>query len=255
MSITSELAAQFKDSPAIVCCRTTKGTVISSKDLEDPSIFPDMEESGLITVTPDTLTIGQVVGATLVRDVDGLTSLTAAMLDGVIATPKTAEQAHAIAPKSGGGINVSTQAGVLHIEAQQIVGLNMTLPLGALSVLGGGVTQLPGGASQSVEPVEDKVLGTLVKREFSVKEVKLGKTTSFEKGVLTIRENLVEDALKAAPLVKKLEMDVITPDKRHVFTNTIMDVIPVATKVSGELGEGETNILNDMVFILTGIDE
>jgi D-proline reductase (dithiol) PrdA len=34
-----------------------------------------------------------------------------------------------------------------------------------------------------------------------------------------------------------------------------MDVIPVATKVSGELGEGETNILNDMVFILTGIDE
>ena len=34
-----------------------------------------------------------------------------------------------------------------------------------------------------------------------------------------------------------------------------MDVIPVATKVDGEVGSGTTNVLNDVVFMLTGMDE
>ena len=51
MSITQELASQFKDSPAIVCCRTTKGTAIAPSDLEDPSIFPDMNVVENIVVT------------------------------------------------------------------------------------------------------------------------------------------------------------------------------------------------------------
>ncbi len=50
-------------------------------------------------------------------------------------------------------------------------------------------------------------------------------------------------------------MDIITPSNRHVYSNTIMDVIPVATKVEGDLGEGITHILNGMVFVLTGVDE
>ena len=57
------------------------------------------------------------------------------------------------------------------------------------------------------------------------------------------------------PLVKKVEMDVITPEQRHVFTNTIMDVMPVAVKRSGKIGEGETAVLDGVVFCLTGKDE
>ena len=208
MSITKELADQFKDSPAIVCCRTTKGTVLSPKDLEDPSIFPDMEESGLILITPDTLTIGEVIGAKLVKDIEGLTSLTADLLEGLAKKSKS-ETFESVLPSSGG----------------------------------------------TAEKIEDEVVGTLVKREFAVKEVKLGTKTSFRDGVLVIRESLCEDALKASPLVKKIEMDVISPSNRHVYSNTIMDVIPVAAKVEGELGKGVTHLLNDMVFILTGVDE
>ncbi len=257
MSITKELAGQFKDSPAIVCCRTTKGTVISPSDLEDPNIFSDMEESGLITITPDTLKIGQVVGATLKRDVDGLTSLTAEMLEGIVeieANPAKNASAEKKAPISnktiskGGNINVNS--GILHIEADQINGLKLSLPLGALAESG-----IDLGGSAVSDKVENEVVGTLVKREFTVKEVKLGNETSFEKGVLTIRKDLAKDALKNIPLVKKLEIDIINPDNRHVYSNTIMDVIPVATKVEGDLGSGTTNILNGMVFILTGVDE
>lgn len=44
MSITKESASQHKNDPAVVCCRTTKGTVISPGDLEDPVILPDLED-------------------------------------------------------------------------------------------------------------------------------------------------------------------------------------------------------------------
>ena len=138
--------------------------------------------------------------------------------------------------------------GVLHIEVEQMRGLSLKLPLGTLGNI------LPVQPTK-VEKIENEVVGTLVKREFGVKEVKLGSETSFKDGILVIREDLCKDALKADPLVKKIEMDIITPDNRHVYSNTIMDVIPVATKVEGQLGEGTTHILNDMVFMLTGVDE
>lgn len=245
MSITRELANEFKDSPAIVCCRRTKGTVISPEDLEDPSIFQDMEESGLISITKDTLTIGEVLGAKLIKDVEGLTSLTEELLEGV------SKKSEDIKKNNNGGNKVNKEVyvndGVLHIEVEQLSGLSVKLPIGSLGNI------LPVQASE--EKIEDEVVGTLIKREFAVKEVKLGSETSFKDGVLVIREGLCKDALKADPLVKKIEMDIINPDKRHVYSNTIMDVIPVATKVEGQLGEGTTHILNDMVFMLTGVDE
>ncbi|MFW5489819.1 MAG: D-proline reductase (dithiol) proprotein PrdA [Desulfovibrio sp.] len=244
MSITRELALQFKDSPAVVCCRTTKGTAIAPSDLEDPSIFPDMVESGLINLTPDTLTIGQVLGATLLKDIDGLTNLTADLLEGVAPeSTSTNDQGESV-------VSTSTVPGTIRIVADQISGLDLTLPAGIFS---GSAAPVAGG--QAAPKIEDEVIGTLIKREYAVKSVKLGKKTSFENGVLTIREGLCKDALQASPLVKKVEMDIIPVDKRHVHSNTIMDVIPVATKVEGELGEGITHILNDMVFILTGVDE
>lgn len=246
MSITKELTDQFKDSPAIVCCRTTEGTIISPSDLEDPSIFGDMEESGLITITKDTLTIGEVIGAKLVKDIDGLTSLTADLLEGV------AKKSEDTKKNNNGGTKVETSNvnnGVLHIEIDQLSGLKLDLPIGALSSI------LSTQGITPPEKMEDEVVGTLIKREFAVKEVKLGKETSFKNGVLVIREDLCSDAIKSIPLVKKVEIDIITPDNRHIYSNTIMDVIPVATKVEGQLGEGTTHILNDMIFILTGVDE
>ncbi len=139
--------------------------------------------------------------------------------------------------------------GIVRLTVDQMNGVNLEFPVGAFN--GGNI-----GSSEGItEKIEDEIVSTLKKREFAVKKVELGKETSFKDGVLTIKEELCKEALKADPLVKKLEMDIITPDNRHVYSNTIMDVIPVATKVEGDLGEGITHILNGMVFILTGVDE
>ncbi|KEI94518.1 proline reductase [Clostridium botulinum A2B7 92] len=253
MSITNETVNQHKKDPAIVCCRTTKGTIIGPGELEDPNILPDLEDSGLVEIPSNVLNIGQVIGAKLLKDIDGLTPLTADLLEGIVEEVK--EENNKV--QNGGdkveniSANKVTQCsgGIVRLTVDQMNGVNLEFPVGAFN--GGNI-----GSSEGItEKIEDEIVSTLKKREFAVKKVELGKETSFKDGVLTIKEELCKEALKADPLVKKLEMDIITPDNRHVYSNTIMDVIPVATKVEGDLGEGITHILNGMVFILTGVDE
>ena len=48
MSMTNEALQRHLQDPAIFCCRRHKGLVISAADLEDPSLFEDMED-GLFT--------------------------------------------------------------------------------------------------------------------------------------------------------------------------------------------------------------
>ncbi|MBD5637913.1 D-proline reductase (dithiol) proprotein PrdA [Clostridium botulinum] len=253
MSITNETVNQHKKDPAIVCCRTTKGTIIGPGELEDPNILPDLEDSGLVEIPSNVLNIGQVIGAKLLKDIDGLTPLTADLLEGIVEEVK--EENNKV--QNGGdkveniSANKLTQCsgGIVRLTVDQMNGVNLEFPVGAFN--GGNI-----GSSEGItKKIEDEIVSTLKKREFAVKKVELGKETSFKDGVLTIKEELCKEALKADPLVKKLEMDIITPDNRHVYSNTIMDVIPVATKVEGDLGEGITHILNGMVFILTGVDE
>jgi len=83
MSITKETVQAHLKDPAIFCCRREKGLVISEKDLEDPGLFDDMVDSGLLELTDDALTIEQVLGRTLLVDADALVPLKAEMLDGV----------------------------------------------------------------------------------------------------------------------------------------------------------------------------
>ncbi|MBD5589441.1 D-proline reductase (dithiol) proprotein PrdA [Clostridium botulinum] len=253
MSITNETVNQHKKDPAIVCCRTTEGTIIGPGELEDPNILPDLEDSGLVEIPSNVLKIGQVIGAKLLKDIDGLTPLTADLLEGIVEEVKEGNNK----VQNGGdkveniSANKVTQCsgGIVRLTVDQMNGVNLEFPVGAFN--GGNISSSEG----ITEKIEDEIVSTLKKREFAVKKVELGKETYFKDGVLTIREELCKEALKADPLVKKLEMDIITPDNRHVYSNTIMDVIPVATKVEGDLGEGITHILNGMVFVLTGVDE
>ena len=80
MSITQETLQQHLKDPAIFCCRREKGTVISAADLEDPGLFEDMQEAGLLTLSPDGLRIEQVLGRTLLEDTEALTPITANVL-------------------------------------------------------------------------------------------------------------------------------------------------------------------------------
>ena len=80
MSISVEYANEHKDSPAVLCCRAEEGTVLSAHNLEDPAIFDDLEDSGLLSLE-GALSIGQVLGARLTKTADSLTPVTLELVD------------------------------------------------------------------------------------------------------------------------------------------------------------------------------
>ena len=63
MSISAEYAQAHKNDPAVLCCRAEAGVVLSEHNLEDPAIFDDLVESGLLNLE-GAVTIGQALGAT-----------------------------------------------------------------------------------------------------------------------------------------------------------------------------------------------
>ncbi len=212
MSITTETVKSHLKDPAIFCCQRKKGLVIGPADLEDPDLFEDMMEAGLLTLSEEGLTIEQVLGAVLITDCDALSPILPTMVDTV--KQPVAEEKKKTPEKAE--------------EKSQ---------------------------SKITGEKEDKVLRTLVKRYYKVTDVVTGDITSFENGVVTIDRKLMEEALQADPIVKEIKIDVIKPEERHIHTDTIMDVCPVAAKVEGSLGEGITNVLEGAVFMLTGVDE
>ena len=81
MSIELEYALEHKNDPAVLCCRMEPGE-ISHHNLEDPAIFPDLVDTGLLNID-GCLTIGQCIGATLKETCDSLTPLTPELVDNI----------------------------------------------------------------------------------------------------------------------------------------------------------------------------
>lgn len=269
MSITQETLQKHLKDPAILCCRRDKGTVISAADLEDPGLFDDMQEAGLLTLSPDGLRIEQVIGRTLLQDTEALTSITKDVLDSVNKTEddnasvpaeskaEVSEVAVSTAPVFSSSAARTGGDGMIHIEigkAEKFEGLKLDVP-----VISGGVAPAAQAvqASQALEEKhgEKKIIRRLLKKHIKITDVKLGSKTSIKDGVITIDKSIVNKAVKEDELCKSLELEVIYPDKRHIYTETIMDVCPIATKVDGEIGEGITKVADGVVFMLTGVDE
>lgn len=262
MSITNETLKLHMKDPAIFCCRRQKGLVISAADLEDPTLFDDMEEAGLLTLSPDGLKIEQVLGSTLIKDVEALTPITTDVLDKINDTEPVKNDASKSMVKEDKDdllkkvVHTTTGGnGMIHIEiekAENITGLKLDIP-----VFAGGSNAEEVAAPTMPKSVagEKKSIRTLVKKHMKITDVEIGEKTFIKDGKISIDKNILEKAVKEDPLCKSIKLDVIYPDKRHVYTETIMDVCPIATKVEGELGEGITKVADGVVFMLTGVDE
>ncbi|MGN0313207.1 MAG: D-proline reductase (dithiol) proprotein PrdA [Fusicatenibacter sp.] len=265
MSITNETLQQHLKDPAIFCCRRQKGLVISAADLEDPSLFDDMVEAGLLELSEDGLRIEQVLGSTLLCDMEALTPITREVLDKVNEVPETEakapEEEKKEEPASTAAPGVSAPVittglggnGMIHIEIGKAENLVMDIPVFA----GSPAAEAPAPAKEekAEEVKEKKVIRTLVKKHIRITDAEIGTETSIRDGKITIDGRIVEKAILEDPLCKSMELTVIHPNERHIYTETIMDVCPIATKVEGELGSGVTKVADGVVFMLTGVDE
>ncbi len=267
MSITAETAKAHAHDPAVLCCRAEAGITIEPANLEDPAIFDDLVDSGLLNLD-GCLTIEEVLGAKLTKTCDSLCPLTNDVLDGVKAptTPveeKAEEEAPAeeAAPAAPVATAATVAGGTLKIHIGEGKDINLEIPVGALGATGEAVAEVPAAAvaatATAEAPVEEeKVVGTLTRKHIKITEVKRGPETKIEGTTLYIREGIEADVIADQELVKDFHLEIITPDKYHTYSETIMDVQPIATKEGDAiLGEGVTRVLDGVVMMLTGTDE
>ena len=267
MSITAETAKAHAHDPAVLCCRAEAGITIEPANLEDPAIFDDLVDSGLLNLD-GCLTIEEVRGAKLTKTCDSLCPLTNDVLDGVKAPTTPAEEkaeeeapAEEAAPAAPVATAATVAGGTLKIHIGEGKDINLEIPVGALGATGEAVAEVPAAAvaatATAEAPVEEtKVVGTLTRRHIKITEVKRGPETKIEGTTLYIREGIEAEVIANQELVKDFHLEIITPDQYHTYSETIMDVQPIATKEGDAiLGEGATRVLDGVVMMLTGTDE
>ena len=267
MSITAETAKAHAHDPAVLCCRAEAGITIEPANLEDPAIFDDLVDSGLLNLD-GCLTIEEVLGAKLTKTCDSLCPLTNDVLDGVKAPTTPAEEkaeeeapAEEAAPAAPVATAATVVGGTLKIHIGEGKDINLEIPVGALGATGEAVAEVPAAAvaatATAEAPVEEaKVVGTLTRRHIKITEVKRGPETKIEGTTLYIREGIEEEAVASQELVHQLKIDIITPDQYHTYSNTIMDVQPIATKEGeDEIGTGTTRVLDGVIMMVTGTDD
>ena len=267
MSITAETAKAHAHDPAVLCCRAEAGITIEPANLEDPAIFDDLVDSGLLNLD-GCLTIEEVLGAKLTKTCDSLCPLTNDVLDGVKAPTTPAEEkaeeeapAEEAAPAAPVATAATVAGGTLKIHIGEGKDINLEIPVGALGATGEAVAEVPAAAvaatATAEAPVEEtKVVGTLTRRHIKITEVKRGPETKIKGTTLYIREGIEAEVIANQELVKDFHLEIITPDQYHTYSETIMDVQPIATKEGDAiLGEGATRVLDGVVMMLTGTDE
>ena len=95
-------------------------------------------------------------------------------------------------------------------------------------------------------------LRRLVIKAFHITEVEEGgenKVTA--SGKMTIERKILDEILPKYPQLSKLDVQIIRPGEHERYTNTMMDIIPISTKVLGKIGDGITHTLIGVYVILT----
>lgn len=273
MSITLEIANEHADSAAVTCCRFEAGTVIEPSNLEEPDILPDLEASGLLSIPENCLKIGEALGGRLKVTVDALTALTSDNVEGFKKMGEASEPAHmpvekaepndapirAAAPVQAAE---SLGGGIVRIHIGEGKDINLEIPLSIASGMAGipaaktvesNKTEIASDVKNEAEV--EKVIRSLVRKHFKIDGVEMGPETKIEGTKLYIRENILSDAIKSQGLVVDMKLDIITPERYKEYSETIMDVQPIATKEEGELGEGITRVIDGVILMVTGTDE
>ena len=287
MSITVETAKEHLNDKAVFCCRAEEGIVISPENLEDPGLFDDLVDSGLLSFPDDALTIGQVLGAKLLKTTDALIPITPGIIDAVQGGEEKAEEKEEVVEAPVAEVSapvapvapvtpvaqVQAPAGVLKLQIGKGENINLEIPLAAIGGQAAPVAQAPVQAVEAkvveaakVEAVaakveekhegEPKFIRSLHTKHYKIDKVEFGEKTEIKGTTLVLRtaEDLCKEAAESEALVESVKLEIITPDKYDTYSETIMDVQPIAVKEEGDIGHGTTRELKGVVMVLTGTD-
>nr|UWI49779.1 D-proline reductase (dithiol) proprotein PrdA [Clostridioides difficile] len=270
MSITLETAQAHANDPAVCCCRFEAGTIIAPENLEDPAIFADLEDSGLLTIPENGLTIGQVLGAKLKETLDALSPMTTENVEGYkageakeVVEETVVEEApaalEAVVPVSTGVLGETVK---IHIGEGKDISLEIPLSVagqaGVVAPVANVAAPVAGAVAEVAPKAEEKkLLRSLTKKHFKIDKVEFADETKIEGTTLYIRNaaEICKEANDTQELVVDVKLEIITPDKYETYSEAVLDIQPIATKEEGELGSGITRVIDGAIMVLTGTDE
>lgn len=133
MSITAETAKAHANDPAVLCCRAEAGITIEPANLEDPAIFDELVDSGLLNLD-GCLKISQVLGAKLTKTSDSLAPLTVDNVEGIkeVAEEEPEEEPAEEAPAvstSVEGVVTTVKTGKVVISIKEGKDIYLELPI------------------------------------------------------------------------------------------------------------------------------
>ncbi len=262
MSIDLEKALLHKDDYAVTCCRFEEGRTIEPSMLEDPEIIPDLIDSNLLTIPENALKIGEVLGLKLKKTADALTALTETYVEGVNRENNLNREEHKEeekeVPIDNNLGNILTNIPSVKIKIGEGKDIELEFPL---FMMNQNAQKLPSNI-QNEEKIQDenyveeeKLLSRLTRKHIKIEEVVLGEETKIEGNRLTLRKGLIEEAKSIDPLIRDVTLDIVTSSDYSKYSDTIMDVQPIAVKESGEIGDGITRVIDGVCMVVTGIDE
>lgn len=120
MSITAETAKAHANDPAVLCCRAEGGITIEAANLEDPAIFDELVDSGLLNLD-GCLTIGQVLGARLTKTSDSLCPLTVDNVEGFKDVSEGAAEEPVKAEAQAAAADLNVQRAVTTVKSGKVV--------------------------------------------------------------------------------------------------------------------------------------
>ena len=271
MAITKEQAEENKMSYAVTCCRYEEGTIISHDNIEDPNLIPDLEDSGLLEIPDNCLKIGEAIGGKLLKTVDALTPLTTEIVEGYTKMEAEEETEEVVEEKvedrteevdeadSDVGSLVGNTGIKIKIGKGENIDIEIPFPINGPHRSGPMLEARTSGENgiedEDKSTEEERVVRTLVKKYKKINKVEFAEETKIEGDTIYIREDICKDAIDSQNLVVDLKIDIVTPDDYDKYTNTVMDVQPIATKLEGEVGEGVTGVIDGVVMVVTGTDE
>lgn len=243
MSITAETAQEHAKDLAVLCCRAEAGTVITPENLEDPAIFLDLEESGLLEFSEAVLTIEQVLGTTLKKTTDALIPLTKELLEGVsegmkevhLNEKKEVETSETIATPIQTASSSVTSGQTIKIHITEGKGIDLELPLmmatqltetvnpAPESIIPEQVTPvIPAPVLENSNQVKEKVIRSVRHDHLKIDQVIFGEETKIEGTTLILRKmtEICAEAVELEQLVEDMTLEIITPDKGEIFIKT-----------------------------------
>lgn len=94
----------------------------------------------------------------------------------------------------------------------------------------------------------------LLIKSFHIKEVCFGKKNDISDKKIVINEEIKHELASKYEIIEKININIIKPRNHNIWVNSIMDIIPISTKVIGNIGEGITHTITGVYILLTGAD-